>query len=489
MWGATRCWSSPGTHVQSSVRFAGSSVIHGNDDRSSSTGMLSEWLQHIWAGDDDLVDESPRPWFWRDVALVCAMAAAVSIFLQWELFQQPDRFHDNWRQMPHFLPPDQQAFHPDDLFLRYVRFNSAPLAKVIYYPLSWLTGEIILWGKVLAVLASVLTTALLYVAGRLFGGRLGGWTAAIIFQFFPNWFDKMFHGGYEGGWSAIFIVAAVLFLARGRWWMMVPLCGLTVLAYPSGAIQIWVTMALEVFLFDVLQNGGLGRLRDPTFWRRRLAPLAAAAATVALLVSFKYLTPNEFGDLVTRVEIGERIEFTSRGRGYLIPTDPLLEDIEDYYGDPFHYVMLIGAFVFLGRRMLSLPRGVGALFLSAMILYCLADVLMLRLYFPNRYLRRALPIVACLAAGFWIGKSHRRTPAWSLNAGFLRARVSPVVPWIIVLIALGIPEFKHRLDPDDVRGRRYRHHTLYRALRKLPGRPMIAANPNLSEIPLMVSIR
>lgn len=217
--------------------------------------------------------------------------------------------------------------------------------------------------------------------------------------------------------------------------------------------------------------------------------MAAAAATVALLVSFKYLTPNEFGDLVTRVEIGERIEFTSRGRGYLIPTDPLLEDIEDYYGDPFHYVMLIGAFVFLGRRMLSLPRGVGALFLSAMILYCLADVLMLRLYFPNRYLRRALPIVACLAAGFWIGKSHRRTPAWSLNAGFLRARVSPVVPWIIVLIALGIPEFKHWLDPDDVRGRRYRHHTLYRALRKLPGRPMIAANPNLSEIPLMVSIR
>ncbi len=59
------------------------------------------------------------------------MAAAVSIFLQWELFQQPDRFHDNWRQMPHFLPPDQQAFHPDDLFLRYVRFNSAPLAKEI----------------------------------------------------------------------------------------------------------------------------------------------------------------------------------------------------------------------------------------------------------------------------------------------------------------------------------------------------------------------
>ena len=252
--------------------------------------------------------------------------------------------------------------------------------------------------------------ALLYVAGRLFGGRLGGWTAAIIFQFFPNWFDKMFHGGYEGGWSAIFIVAAVLFLARGRWWMMVPLCGLAVLAYPSGVIQIWVTMALEVFLFDVVQNGGLSRLRDPTFWRRRFAPLAAAAAVVVLLVSFKYLTPNEFGDLVTRVEIGERIEFTSKGRGYLIPTDPLLEDVEDYYGDPFHYVMLIGAFVFLGRRMLSLPRGVGALFLSALILYCLADVLMLRLYFPSRYLRRALPIVACLA-----GPSPWPTmPPWSL---------------------------------------------------------------------------
>ena len=455
-------------------------------DRAGSLGgVLGKWLQSAWASENESLEGTQRDWFWRDLSLVVLMAAAVSTFLQWELFQYPDLFHDNWRQMPHFIPPDQQSFHPDDLFLRYARFNSAPLAKAIYYPLSRLGGDIVLWGKIIALLASVLTTALLYATGRSFGGRLGGWTAAIVFQCFPNWFNKMFHGGYEGGWSAIFIVAAVLFLSRGRWWMMVPLCFVAVLAYPSGAIQIWVMMAIQVFLFDLRQNGGLERLRDPIFWRRRFAPLAAAALAVVLVVAVTYLTPNEFGDLVTRVDIGERVEFTSKGRGYLIPTDPLLEEIDDYFGDPFHYALVIGAFIFLGRRMLWLPPGVAALFLSAILLYPLADIFMLRFYFPNRYLRRALPLVACLAAGFWLDQSYRRASPWRLKGRLLTARLSPVVPWIILLVALGIPEFKHRLDPDDLRARRYRHHRLYQAIRELPGRPMIATNPNLSEVPLM----
>jgi hypothetical protein len=63
--------------------------------------------------------------------------------------------------MPHFLPTEQQSVYPDDIFLCYASFNSAPLVKAICYLLSRLPGEIILWGKILAVLASVLTTALL----------------------------------------------------------------------------------------------------------------------------------------------------------------------------------------------------------------------------------------------------------------------------------------------------------------------------------------
>ena len=100
-------------------------MTHEQDEGSSSTGMLSEWLQRIWAGDRDTVDEKPRTWFWRDVALVCAMAAAVSIFLQWELFQQPDRFHDNWRQMPHFSRPTSRRFTPT-IFFSVMCVSTAP---------------------------------------------------------------------------------------------------------------------------------------------------------------------------------------------------------------------------------------------------------------------------------------------------------------------------------------------------------------------------
>ena len=387
--------------------------------------------------------------------------------------------------MPHFISPDQQLFHPDDLFLRYARFNSAPLAKVIYHSLSRLGGEIILWGKLIAALASVLTTALLYATGRLFGGRVGGWTAAIVFQFFPNWFRQDVPRRLRGRLVGHFHCRSRSLLTPRPLVDDGP-------AVCSGRLSL-----PERRHPDMGHDGFSGMpVRRPPEWRP--APVARSHLLAPALgstcgggrrgrpvIGVKYLTPNEFGDLVTRVEIGQKIEFTSKGRGYLIPTDSLLKEIDSYYGDPFHYALAIGAFIFLGRRMLSLPRGVGALFLSAIVLYALADVFMLRLYFPDRYLQRALPLVACLASGFWLGQAQRRVSPWSLKTRLLPATVSPLVPWIILLVVLGIAEFNSRLDPDSLRVRRYRQHELYQVLRELPGRPMIAVNPNMSEIPLM----
>ncbi len=209
-----------------------------------------------------------------------------------------------------------------------------------------------------------------------------------------------------------------------------------------------------------------------------------------MLLSDKYFQEqHEFGKLATRVEIGKRVEFTKEGRSSLIPVRPVTYYLDRYSGNAFHCGLFLISFLLLGKRLFRLPRGLWPLLLSSILLYWLADVFMMWLYFPNRYVYRGLPLFVALAGGYWLSLIFAResekkplidTPLVTLKASYAVCATG-------ILIALGLFEFGDRLSPPgDLRTLRYRRHDLYDAVQNIPGRPLIAAHPTLaSEIPLM----
>ena len=139
----------------------------------------------------------------RGEVLVLLTALVVGVFVHRPALLEADRFHDNWRQSPHWISPERQSFHPDDLLLRYARFNTAPLTTAGYSLLAR-TGIDLYWGKVTALLFFVLTALCVFVTGRAMTDRVGGGAAAVLFLFFPCMFYE-FSGGFANGLSTLFL--------------------------------------------------------------------------------------------------------------------------------------------------------------------------------------------------------------------------------------------------------------------------------------------
>ena len=415
-----------------------------------------------------------------EVILVFIISIFFGTYLHWKAFKQPDQFHDNWRQVPHWTNQKGQNFQQDDLLIRYANFNTSPFGNFIYKTLAH-TGVDILWGKINAVLFFSLAAMCIFLTGRAIGNRVSGWISTIIFLLFSGIF-KNFVGGFMFGLSASFLIITVYIIHRKKWWWAIPLLIIESLVYPMVAVQSSV-----IFLLDYLFND-IRKTFNSVFWKKKYIPLIMAVIIGFLILSCKYFDTNhEFGKLVSRSDIGTRVEFTSKGRFPLIPVSPLWKYVKRYWVDSFHIVLLFIAYFFLGKRFFKLPRGLYALLLSGCLLYWLADIFLMKLYFPNRYVKNTFPIFMALAGGYWLYMIWKRKKEKKKieNLGFIKG-YSCIFCLSFILLATGFYEFNDVLRPRSFGTYRYSKHDLYNFISSLPDRPMIAVHPHLgSEIPLM----
>ncbi len=418
-----------------------------------------------------------------NAALAVGFAIVVAVYLGWPSLIQADRFHENWRQSPHWLSPDKQHFQDDDFLVRYAEFGTTPFANALYGTLG-LTGHDIVWGKVLTIVVFALGALSCFVTAKAMSGLPAGWVAVVLFLFFPAVYEH-FVGGFMACFSWPLLGFAVLLIYRRRWWWSVLLVPLAAIVYPMVGLHIGMMLIVDTAWHDLRT----GRLRDRELWRTKLLPLAlAAVATVAILGS-KYSGDHGFGKLVTRADMQDRIEFTKEGRYKILPTTPLWTRFERQWEDPFHIPMFLIAVFFLGRGAFKMPRGVYTLLAASIIMYYAADYLVMQLYLPSRYIRRSLPLFTCLVGGIWWARvyydSLRRPAEEGAEVWGLDRRLLPLAAATILLAGLGLREFGDELEPGQ-HTHVYDEHGLYEAIRALPGRPMIAAWPRrASEIPLM----
>ena len=312
--------------------------------------------------------------------------------------------------------------------------------------------------------------------------RISGLAALVVFLLFPTAIDT-FVGGFMSGFSMPLLCASVLLILRKWWWGFLPLMVLQIQAYPMVAVQTGMMLVVDTLLNDRHQ------LWKVTWWKGKVLPFTLAAVACGGLLLGKYSGEHpQFGHLVDRTEIGDRGEFTSDGRAYLIPARPLHRYIRREWVNPFHIAVLLLSYLLLGGRIFRLPRGPSAMLLSGFLLYWLADIFMLRLYFPSRYLYRTLPLFAALTAGFWVSLivSHHGGIKTLISTRHFRVRWSWARVVLSSFVLIGVWEFGDRLDPEYRDLPRYDKSGLYGALRELPGRPLIAAHPALaSELPTL----
>ena len=130
-----------------------------------------------------------------DILIIFLISISFAVYLHWNAFVQPDRFHDNWRQAPHWSNPENQKYQEDDIIIKYAEFNFAPLSNFVYMNLAR-TGIDILWGKINAVLFFSIAAMCIYLVGRSIGNRFSGWISAIIFPGFSTTANRSPTGRY-----------------------------------------------------------------------------------------------------------------------------------------------------------------------------------------------------------------------------------------------------------------------------------------------------
>ncbi|MCP4404975.1 MAG: hypothetical protein GY801_47695, partial [bacterium] len=216
----------------------------------------------------------------KDVFIVLLISLLFGVFLHWKTFVQADRFHDNWRQSPHWTDPQNQQFHPDDLLIRYAHFNTSPFADILYKTLAH-TGIDIFWGKVNAVLFFAFAVISVFVAGRAAGDRVSGWIATILFLFFPCVF-KNFVGGFMSGLSGLFPGVTIYIIFRKKWWWAVPLLSLEAFIYPMVAVQSGIMFVCDYLFHDVKKTFNV------VLWKTKFLPLLLAAVISFSVMSMKY---------------------------------------------------------------------------------------------------------------------------------------------------------------------------------------------------------
>ncbi len=417
----------------------------------------------------------------RDVAGAFGLAAAHGTFLYWKVFFDNYLFHDNWRQSPHWINPARAAFHPDDVLVRYAEFNTSPGENLLYKFLATL-GPDILWGKINGVIFYAIGAAIVFATGHAMRGRFGGWAATCMFMFFgPNF--ETFAGGFSSGMSMPLLCLAMLFVHQRRWWPFVPLIAAQVYIYPMVAVHTGAYLIADTLAHD------LRRWNDPTLWKKKILPLGIAAGVLGLALFAKYTTDHDYGHLTDRVEIGDRVEFGFSGRARVVPVSSFTKHLDRQWTELFHVALFTAAFIYFGRRMLKMPRGLWSLLLASAVMFWLADLMLFRLYIPNRYVLRSLPLIMVFAGAYWMSGIRDRASApiadWHPRLRFL-GKTPQWVAVALVLAAIGVQSFWKHLVPPGAPVNSFRRYGIYEAVRALPGRPMIAMHPQKSsEIPLL----
>jgi hypothetical protein len=424
---------------------------------------------------------SELPWLTAALALTLLFAARTMAPAL-----DPDVVQDDARQYVFWLARlrDPDLFR-NDLMADYYQAVTPPGYTAFYWTLGRLCDPL-LASKLLPIplgLVSALFT--FFLVHRLHPVPAGAFMATVLSSWYVWQYDDL-PSATPRAFVVPLLPAILWALVTARTRLAVGLVVLTALVYPPGGLLGMALLGVRLVRFSG--------------WRPMLAceradrrAFLAAGVLVAGVLLPSHLASTRFGPLVTLAQAHEMPDFGQHGRQVFF-----VEGVYEYWLAGLHsgldlratdarfrnvpilfeYLALATLLPLLLLRRPSLP-GVERLSRRSVVLvhllaasfglFFLAHVLLLRLYFPSRYVKWSVPLVLAVAAGLALGiliaaiTNRVRSPRRSLVAGVLALG-----------LGIALARYPAQYDGHFVR---YHHPAIIEFLRGEPKNVMIAGVP------------
>lgn len=426
------------------------------------------------------------------LALVVAIALLVATWAHWSTLTQPYVVNNDAHQHTFWMHSleDPELFE-GDLLAHYSLAYQPPGYVWLFRSLSLVVNPLTA-ARFLPLLLFALSAGLLLLVVRSFSGRFEALLSCSIFLASPLFLQKM-AGAHPRAFATPFLLLTLLLLFRRRHRSLGLLLVMQSLFYPMIFLLSSATSLLGL-LFGQLRLVDR-RLRPVTSWRVFVPVSLGVLLGCGALVT-RYWGPEDpqIGSLVTRAEMEASPEFFAGGRARHLPQRGLQRNTEQVIrqglpntgrvlgidtfnrmpGWQFRFLLLLLLVtIFLAvRRRGFLPAPWLALAISSVALYLLADYLLLRLFFPKRYVMYSISLLVVVAVALAAGALLRLIPA-----GWARQTAQALS---LTVVALHLPGMAGAgLDDYSPRGE------LYRFAATLPKDAILAGHPtSLEGIPL-----
>ncbi len=420
-----------------------------------------------------------------DLLLAAGLSGVVFILAHLQALTNPYVVNDDVRQqlfwMWQWLDPE---LFKGDLLANYARDYVPWGVKGLYWLASWVTDPIS-FSQVFPGLLFIFLALCLYRIGLKLGDRRLAWTAVAVY-----WLMPFFLGNLAGGLARAF--AAPLLALFWLGWQEEKPWGM------GAALLLQALFIPYIFLVCALAAGlawlasRTGRTGAPPFPARPVHFLFLAAGVG--LVEFMNLTytTDGFGPLVSYADMVNRPEFYAGGRYTILPVPSIFWELISPWEwiAPFQDLGLVAAIVVcvvlpcaviwglvrLDWRVLT-PRlqPLWYLGLAGFLLYFLAQIFLLKLFVPDRYLIYTLNLAYCLILALGL-HAALKVDRWPRNLGLL-----------ILIAATGLGGW--RLQNAGLKDYAV-YRPVYAALAHIPKDAIVAGHPNLMDnIPTFVRRR
>jgi hypothetical protein len=344
------------------------------------------------------------PWPQLAVAL---MSGVIFVVAHFPALTNPLIINDDVRQQIYWMQQWQDpTLFQGDFLTGYARHYVTWGVKGLYWLASWWVSPLF-FAKILPGCLFVLLAVCLFEIGVRLSDLVLGWMMVTVFWLMPFFMDNL-----AGGLARAFAVPLLAFFWVGwqdkRPWVMGTALLLQALFIP----YIFMVAALAAMLGWIWAR--LGQDEPPPF-PAQVAHFCVLGLGAALVIAMTLQFSLEgYGPLVSVREMVNRPEFYAHGRYPILPEPSLLWEIISPMAliPPFReWGAVVGVLICVGLLILAAigaqrqdwrtlwPRlkPAGYLGLASLTLYCLARIVLLQLFVPDRYLMYTLNLYYCLA--------------------------------------------------------------------------------------------
>ena len=423
-------------------------------------------------------------------AVILVMALSTSVFLvgNYDIFSNHYLINDDVRQQLFWMErwQDPELFQ-NDLLANYSEAY-VPVGVRTIYRFASLWFDPLLFSKILTAILFVVTAALWFVWGRLFGDNLTALIVVLVYFLFTG-FQAQMAGGLSRGFVFPLLIAYLYFISRGDIFKG----GVVVLVQSFFNPYVFLLCLLTQVLFVSLEIAP--RVFPKTFattepisdlgkFIRRLLVLNIPVIIGVVFTVFNILWyQSNLGHLISSSEMVGKSEYTEFGRYQLYPTPSFFYELIrpwefnlsfPYWGPIAGWIMAlaaIGIFVYAGLNYQPVVkwkglRGLILIIPVSLLLYVVARLFLVKLFVPRRYLFYTLNIIYCI--GF----------AVAIRIILEKIELSRTKMCLILLALLVFASFKGRhIELFD-----YSHgQSLYKFLQTTPKNTLIAGWPELMD--------